>query len=171
MKIQYIVISFCVAILLLAAGCTISYKLNAAAIDYNVVKSITIRDFPNQAPLVYPPLSQVLTEQMKDLYIRKTRLQMAPNNGDLELEGEIIGYDLTPMAVKEDAYESRTKLTVSVRVRYTNNQKSEDDFEQTFSAYQDFDANQMLDLVQEDLCKKIVEEICDQVFNATVAKW
>ena len=103
---------------LMVTACSISYKFNGASIDYTKVKTITIKDFPNQAPLVYPPLSQKFTEALKDIYIRQTRLQLVGSNGDLDLEGEITGYDLTPMAVKEDAYASQTKLTITVRVRY-----------------------------------------------------
>ena len=91
---------------LIVTACSISYKFNGASIDYTKVKTITIKDFPNQAPLVYPPLSQKFTEALKDIYIRQTRLQLVGSNGDLDLEGEITGYDLTPMAVKEDAYAS-----------------------------------------------------------------
>lgn len=156
---------------MIATACSISYKFNGASIDYTKVKTITIKDFPNQAPLVYPPLSQVFTEELKDMYIRQTRLQLVNNNGDLELEGEITGYDLTPMAVKEDAFASQTKLTVTVRVRYSNRVTPEDDFEQSFSAYREFDATQMLQAVQDQLCKEIVEELTDQIYNATVANW
>ena len=153
---------------ILMAACSISYKFNGASIDYT---TITIKDFPNQAPLVYPPLSQKFTEALKDIYIRQTRLQLVDNNGDLDLEGEITGYELTPMAVKEDAYASQTKLTVTIRVRYANRVNPDDDFEQSFSAYREFDANQMLQQVQDQLSEEIIEEIVDQIYNATVANW
>lgn len=156
---------------LLVTACSISYKFNGASIDYTKVKTITIKDFPNQAPLVYPPLSQNFTEALKDIYTRQTRLQLVYNNGDLDLEGEITGYELTPMAVKEDAYASQTKLTITVRVRYSNRVNPDEDFEQSFSAYREFDANQMLQDVQDELCEEIVEELVDQIYNATVANW
>ena len=156
---------------LLVTACSISYKFNGASIDYTKVKTITIKDFPNQAPLVYPPLSQNFTEALKDIYTRQTRLQLVNNNGDLDFEGEITGYELTPMAVKEDAYASQTKLTITVRVRYSNRVNPDEDFEQSFSAYREFDANQMLQDVQDELCEEIVEELVDQIYNATVANW
>lgn len=164
-------IALWVGMLVVVTACSISYKFNGASIDYTKVKTITIKDFPNQAPLVYPPLSQLFTETLKDMYIRQTRLQLVPNNGDLELEGEITGYELTPTAVKEDAYASQTKLTITVRVRYANRVNPEEDFEQTFSAYREFDSNQMLQAVQEALSTEIVEELADQIYNATVANW
>ena len=171
MLLKYKVAVVCFFIILFTA-CSISYKFNGASIDYSKVKTITIKDFPNQASFVpYPPLAQVFTEGMKDIYVRQTRLSLTPNNGDLELEGEIISCDLTQMAVKEDAYSSRTKLTLTVRVRYTNRTKPDEDFEQTFSAYREFDSNDMLQNVQETLFKEINEELADQIYNATVANW
>ena len=153
------------------AGCTISYKFNGASIDYTKVKTISIKDFPNQAPLVCPPLSQQFTEGVKDIYVRQTRLSLVRDNGDLQLEGEITGYDLTPMAVKEDAYSSKTKLTITVKVRYTNRTNADEDFEQSFSAYREFDSNVMLQDVQDQLCSEIIEELADQIYNSTVANW
>ena len=117
----------------LLTACSVSYTFNGASIDYTKVKTITIKDFPNQAPMVYPPLAQQFTEGLKDIYVRQTRLSMVRDNGDLEIEGEITGYDLAALAVQEDALSSRTKLTITVKVRYTNRTNSEEDFEQTSS--------------------------------------
>ncbi|MFA6877050.1 MAG: LptE family protein [Parabacteroides sp.] len=161
----------CCMLSIFASSCTISYKLNGASIDYTKTKTISIKDFPNQAPLVYPPLAQKFTEELKDIYVRQTRLHFVNNNGDLEMEGEITGYDLTPLAVKENAYASQTKLTMTVRVRFTNRANPTKDFEQSFSANRDFDATQMLQDVQESLSKQMIQEIVDQIFNTTVADW
>lgn len=158
-------------IALIVTACSISYKFNGSSINYEKIKTITIKDFPNQAPLVFPPLSQKFTEALKDIYIRQTRLQLVNSNGDLDLEGEITGYDLTPMAVKEDAYASQTRLTITVRVRYSNRVNPEEDFEQSFSAYREFDATRMLQEVQDQLSQEIIKELVDQIYNATVANW
>lgn len=167
--------SWCFAVLsslvFVLAACSISYKFNGASIDYSKVKTITIKDFPNHAPMVYPPLAQQFTEGLKDIYVRQTRLSMVNGNGDLELEGEITGYELAALAVKEDALSSRTKLTITVKVRYSNRTNADEDFEQSFSAYREFDSSRMLQDVQDELCTEIVEELADQIYNATVANW
>lgn len=157
--------------LLIATACSISYKFNGASIDYTKVKTITISDFTNQASYVNPTLAPDFTESLKDIYIRQTRLEQVTSNGDLALEGEVTGYDFTPMAVKEDALASQTRLTITVRVRYMNNTNPDEDFEQSFSAYREFDSNLMLQQVESSLCAEIIEEIVDQVYNATVANW
>lgn len=123
------------------------------------------------SPLVYAPLSQKFTEALKDKYTRQTKLQLLREGGDLDLEGEITNYTLTPQAVKEDAYASQTRLTITVRVRYTNRTNPDEDFEQTFSAYQEFGNENTIDMVQEQLCELIISEIVDQIYNGTVANW
>lgn len=153
------------------SSCTISYKLNGASIDYSKTKTIAIADFPNTAELIYPPLSQYFSETLRDTYSKQTRLQLLKKGGDLNLEGEIIGYQLTPMAISADSYASQTKLTLTVNVRFTNNKNPDDDFERKYSAFQTFDSSKMLTDVQDDLMKVMVAEITDQIYNDTVAKW
>ena len=158
-------------ILLLLLNSCISYKFNGASIDYTKVKSITIADFPNQAAYVNPTLASTFTEELKDRYQRQTRLRLISSNGDLQLEGEITGYDITQSAVKENQLASQTRLTVTVRVRYSNRTNPDEDFEQSFSAYREFSSDQMLTAVESDLCAEIVKELTDQIYNATVANW
>ena len=160
-----------IAVTLLLTSCTISYKFNGASIDYSKVKTISVADFTNNAALVYPPLAVNLTDGIKDLYQRQTRLEQVRRGGNLELEGEITGYNLTPMAVSADSYAAETKLTITVKVRFTNNVAPEESFEKTYSAYQTFDASQMLNDVQDELCNTMITEIADQIYNDTVAKW
>ena len=160
-----------IGIAVMLQGCAISYKFNGASIDYQTTKSISIADFPNQAALVYPPLSSNLTEALRDIYSRQTRLEVTRKSGDLELEGEITGYQLTAMAISADSYAAETKLTITVRVRFTNNNAPEDDFEKTYSAYQTFDSNKLLTDVQDELCAVMVQEIAESIYNDTVARW
>lgn len=161
----------CLLTIAVLTACSISYKFNGASIDYSQVKSISIKDFPNMASLVYPPLSQLFTEELKDKYIRQTRLEILRENGTLDLEGEITGYNLTSEAPKGDGYDTDTRLTITIRVRYTNDVTPEESFEQTFSAYRTFPSTNMIQDVQDGLCEEIVDEIVDQIYNATVANW
>jgi hypothetical protein len=152
-------------------SCTISYKFNGAAIDYNTTKTISVAEFPIRAALVYPPLGPAFNEALKDIYTRQTRLSMVKTGGDLQVEGEITGYDLSPQAVTEDAYASQTRLTISVKVRYTNTKNPNLNVDQTFRAYRDFSSSQMLTQVQDELISQIVDELAELIFNATVGSW
>lgn len=152
-------------------SCLISYRFNGASIDYSKTQSISIADFPNNAALVNPNLSAQLSESIRDIYSRQTRLQMLPRNGDLEVEGEITDYALTPMSISADFLAAETKLTVTVKVRFTNNKAPEESFEKTYSAFQTFDSSRLLTEVQDELCAVITAEIAETIYNDTVAKW
>ena len=162
---------FFVSLLLLISSCTMSYKFNGASIDYDLTKTIMISEFPNQAPLVYPPVEQQFNESMTDMFTRNTRLQLVQQNADMEIEGEIVGYQLTPMAVQEDAFASETKLTMSVRMRFKNNKTNTPPIEETISANRTFSSNTVFDSVQDELVRQLIDEIVDQIFNSTMANW
>ena len=152
-------------------GCRISVKMNGSALDYNIYKTISVSEFPIRAALVYPPLQQTFENALLDYISRNTRLQTTDGTGDLQLEGEITGYNLTPQAVTENAIASMTRLTISVRVKYIDNKEEGKDVDQTFSAYRDFDATLMLTDVQDQLCEEISEELVNLIFNATLGDW
>jgi len=156
---------------LLFHGCRVSYSFNGASIDYNLTKTIDLRSFQNQAPMVYATTTQALNERMKDVFVRNTKLQITDVNPDLEIEGEITRYDTSPQAVKDNAYASLSRLTMTVKMRYRNNKNPTEDKEETFSAYRDYDSSKMLSEVQEELDKQLIEEIVDQIFNTTMSNW
>ena len=164
-------ILFLLLLSLMASSCRISYSFRTASIDYELTKSLMIAHFVNQAPLVYPPLEQRFNEEMKDMFTRNTRLQLVNQNGDMEIEGEIVGYELTPMAVQEDAFASETKLTMTVRMRFRNNKIDAPEIEERISANRTFSSNTIFDSVQDQLMGELIKEIVDQIFNATMANW
>lgn len=166
--LQLLLISACACIL---NSCAISFKFNGANIDYSTTRTIAIEDFPNNASLFYAPLSNNLSEGIRDLYQRQTRLQLLRSGGDLELSGEIIGYEITAMGVGADNYSAETKLTLRVQVHFVNNIHPEDSFDKTYSASQNFDSSRMLSDVQDELCTILINEIAESIYNDTVAKW
>ena len=160
-------------LLLLMQGCSIRYSFTSTSIDYEKTKSVSIDYFPNRARMVVPSLSQDLTQGLQDIFTRQTRLDMLPNGGDLEIEGEITAYDITNMGVKAaDSYTSETRISVTVQVRFVNNTDSTQDLSQSFSAFRVYDnASSTLDDAQATLLPEIVEELADLIFNATVGRW
>ena len=156
---------------LLINSCSISYQFNGATIDYNLIKTISIQDFPNHATNVNPLLSAQFSDALRNKFIRQTRLRIVENNADLEIEGEITGYDLKGMAVKEDAFASMTELSITVKVRYTNNKRPTDDLEQSFTSSKPFSNTQLLQDVEDQLVSEIIDDLIDQIYNATLGNW
>ena len=157
--------------LLMTSGCIPSYKFNGSAINYDIYKTIDITEFPIRAALVYPPLQQIFENKLLDTVTRQTRLQEIDGNSDLEMTGEITGYSLSPQSVGEDAYATETRLTITVRVKYTDTKNPSNDIDQSFSAYRQFSSTLMLTDVQDDLCNEICDELVNLIFNATLGNW
>ena len=155
----------------LLASCQVQFKMNGASIDYTQIKTISVANFPNRATLVYPPLEAQFNNALKDIYTRQTRLSFVPQNGDMQLSGEITGYSVMPMAIGSDAISKETKLTVTVKVKYVNTKNSAEDFETSFSASQNFPSSRMITDVQDELLTDIVKELTETIFNKTAANW
>lgn len=159
-------------IVCLVNSCSIKIGLAPiSSIDYSRVKTISIAEFPNRAEFVYAPMTTEFNQKLKDMFIQQTRLQLVNSNGDLEIDGEITGYNQYNESVAADGFSSKVKLTMTVNVRYVNNTNHEEDFEQQFSAFQTYDSSLLLTAVQDELINKMIKDITEQIFNSTVANW
>jgi len=156
---------------LLLQGCKVSYKLNQASIDYTTTKTFSIETFANRAAYQWAPMAPMFNTSLSDRYNDQTKLRQVRRDGDLALSGEITSYDQTNKSISADGYSSMVQLKMTVKVKYVNRNKHEDDFERSFSASREYDSSQQLSAVQEELVQQMIDDIVDQVFNATVAKW
>jgi len=161
----------CFLFSLFTTSCSISYKFNGASIDYTKTKTIQITDFPIRSNYVWGPMASIFNNKLKDQYANHTKLTQVKRNGDLKIEGEITRYDQRNKSVSSEGYSAQTELSMTVKVRFTNNVNHNDDFEREFTASASYETTQSLNSVQEELVNQMVDEITDQIFNATVAKW
>ena len=139
-------------------ACKVTYSFNGASIDYNVTKTIQIEEFPIRASYVWGPMQNIFNNELKDIFANHTHLTQVKRNGDLK-------------SVSAEGYSAQTELSMTVNVRFTNNKKHEEDFEQTFTATSTYETTQSLSSVQEELVTQMTKEITEQIFNATVANW
>jgi hypothetical protein len=153
------------------AGCTVSYKLTGASIDYTKVKTITLETFQNRAAYQWGPMAQMFNQTLNDVFVQQTKLVQVKNGGDLHFAGEITSYDQFNKSISSDGYSSMVQLKMTVNVRFTNNTNHDEDFERSFSAVRDFEASQPLESVQEELVTQMIKEIVESIFNAAVANW
>ena len=154
---------------LLLTSCGI-YSFTGTSIQADV-NTITIPYVEYKALRVNPALSNDLTEALQDKFRKLTRLEQVDVDGDLELVCEVTGYDVKATAVTADEQAAQNRLTVTVKIEFTNKKYPEDDVSKSFSAYEDFDATMSLDAVEGTLCETIIEKLVEDIFNATVAQW
>ena len=169
MKRFLIVLSLLVAAVF--AGCSIvSYSFSGTSIKPDV-KTVTINYFEYKALKVNPNLSNDLTEAMRDKFRKLTKLEQVEMDGDLELQGEVTGHEVRAAAVTANEVAAQNRLTVTVKLKFTNRKYPEDDFEKSFSAYSDYDSTNSLDAVESTLCQEIIDKLVEDMFNASVAQW
>ena len=157
-------------VLALSACSIVKYSFSGTSIQADV-NTITIPYVEYKALRVNPSLSADLTQALQDKYRKMTRLEQVDMDGDLEVVCEVTGYDVKATAVTADEVAAQNRLTVNVKCVFTNRKYPEDNLDKSFSAYADFDATQSLEAVEGTLCEEIIEKLCEDIFNATVAQW
>lgn len=164
------IVTALVATMLIVHSCGI-YSFTGTSIQPDV-KTVTVNYFEYLAPKVNPSLSNLLTEQLKDKFLRLTKLEQVDIDGDIEIIGAVTGYDVKASSITANEQAAQNRLTVSVKISFVNRKYPEEDFQdKSFSAYADFDASSSLDAVEATLCEEIVEQLCEDIFNSTVANW
>lgn len=161
-------------IVLLLVSCKIpTYKFNGASINYDKVKTISFENFPNRSTaFVWGPMENMFNTALQNKYLQQTKLRQIKQGGDLELSGEIINYDAYNKGVGSDGYSTMAELRLTVNVRYVNNSNHNEDLkDRQFTASREYNASQQLSSVQEELVKQMIDDIVDQIFNATLANW
>lgn len=165
------IIAFVAAtVLMTSCGVAIKYSLSGASIPPDA-QTFSVAYFPNNATMVSPILSSTLTDALVDMFSRRTRLQQVEEGGDFAFEGEITNYTSTTSSVSSDDYALLNRLTITVKVRFTNAIDETMSFNKTFSAYEDYDSTQLLTEVEGTLIPEIVDKIVTDIFMASASNW
>ncbi|MFI3279313.1 MAG: LptE family protein [Rikenellaceae bacterium] len=168
-KLLFILLTAC-SLTLVSCGFRISYTLSGASIPVDA-KTFSVAYFPNNATMVAPILSSTLTDELKDMFISRTSLTEVAEGGDFAFEGEITTYTSTTSSVSSDDYALMNRLTVGVRVRFTNLIDESKSFNQTFTAYQDYPSTSLLTEVEDTLIPELVDQIVLNIFQASASDW
>ncbi len=157
--------------LLIGCGYQVGYSLSGASIPPEAT-TFSVAYFPNNAPMVAPILSSTLTDALVDKFTRQTRLIQVDEGGDFAFEGEITNYTSSTASVSSDDYAQLNRLTITVRVKFTNAINEAESFpNKTFSAYADYESSRLLSEVEGELIPEIVDQIVTDIFLATAGNW
>lgn len=156
--------------LLFTLSCRMSYSFTGASIS-PLVKTVSIDNFPNRAPLVVPTLSRSFTEALQTYFTSQTNLILVNQGGDLHLEGSITGYAVQPQAIQGNETAALNRLTITVKVIFTNRQDDSQNWESSFSRYLDYPSSQNLVSVQDALIEEINSQLVEDIFNKAVVNW
>jgi hypothetical protein len=150
------------------------YSFTGASISPDT-KTLSVPNFLDRSTASPPYLAQTFSEKTREYYQRNTNLILVNKEGDLHVEGTISQYNITPVAPVGSGTgverAAQTRLTIGVQVKFTNSKNKEQNFDQSFSFYQDFDQSKTLTSVERDLIETISDQIILDIFNKTVANW
>ena len=151
-------------------GCSITYNFTGGTVNPDL-NTISIEQFGNEAAIVVPSLGQELTTQMQDRFLSQSRLSLTSGSADIVISGAVTNYRLDPVAISGDNTAAQNRLTISVRVKFENNVEVTESWEQTFSGFVDFDADEDFASVELDKINEILEQLTQDVFNKSLGKW
>ncbi len=166
---QLIRVSFIISIILSLAGCGV-YSFTGASISPEV-KTVSIDFFPAYAPLAPPIAGQLFTEDLKNIFLSQTNLVLVQTDGDLQFEGAITNYTTAPVAIQGNETAALTRVSMTVKVKFTNQKEEGQDFETTFTRFEDFETTTDLSSVEEELLNSINDQLVQDIFNKSVTNW
>lgn len=152
------------------SGCAVRMTMNGSSIPENI-KTCSVQYFDNRAPLVNPQLSQQFTEALKDKISRESRLIVRDTRGDVDFSGTITGYNITATAIQSNAQAAMNRLTITVKVKYQSYKNPKDNWEQSFTAYEEFESSQNISTVESNLVKLINDKLTENIFNKAFSNW
>lgn len=163
-------IILCLVALFALVSCSGGYSFTGASVPPEA-KTISIKQFPNFASTVNPQLSQKLYDELQKMFSSQTTLVVNSDEGDLQLSGEITDYSARASSIGSNDNVATNRLTITIKVSFSNRFDSKADFEQSFSRYKDYNAALDLSAVESSLVDEIVTELCEDIFNKSVVNW
>ncbi len=159
--------------LVIAVGifsCKVNYSFTGASIAEDV-KTVSVKTFQSYAPLANANLTQSFTEALKDVFISQTNLDLVTRDGDLQFEGAITGYKISSVAIQGNETAALNRLTITVKVKFTNTKDNKQDFESSFSRFADYESSQNIASIEDELIKDINDQLTQDIFNKSVSNW
>jgi outer membrane lipopolysaccharide assembly protein LptE/RlpB len=159
----------------LFAACKVNYSFTGASIAPDV-KTVSIQYFSSYAPLAKPTYSQIFTEALRDIFVSQTNLSFVPKGGDLQFEGAVTSYSAAPIAIQGTGANSlsqaaQNRLSITVKVKFANNNDEKQNFETTFTRFADFPSTSALAAEEDRLIKEINTQLVQDIFNKAVINW
>jgi len=167
MRKYFLYITIITTTLLFNSCFKISFK--GTTIDPKI-QTFSVQYFNNRAKLIEPTFSQRFTENLKTYIESNTRLRYINGMGDVDFSGTVNTYQITPQSFKAGTA-AMTRFSIGVKVKFINAVNPDEDFEKTFSAFQEFESTTAFSSVESSLSEEIMEEIIEQIFNASFVNW
>lgn len=156
-------------IFVILSSCSASYSFTGTSVGE--AKTISIETVTNRAPLSPPTYTQTFTEDLKESFLRQTNLDLVKTNGDLQLSGFIQRYTAGPIATTGAETTSQNRLTVTVQMKFVNQLDPSQNFDKSFTRFEDYSSQVSLSSVQNELFSLITEQLAQDIIQASIGNW
>ena len=158
-----------IPLLLLTSSCGF-YTFSGASISPEI-KNIKISYFTNEAENFKANLDRDITQKLTDFIIEQTDLSVNNDNYEIEINGKIISYDISPISISSNDFANQNRLSISVNIDFKNYINEKENYNQKFTRYVDYKSDQNIEEIESELNDQIIEEICIDIFNKTFVNW
>lgn len=160
---------FMVSVFALLASCKGGYSFTGG--NVGDAKTINVGFFDNNAQIVNPEMSQLVTEAIKDIFVQQTSLSLVSGPADMLVNGNIVEYSLKPQAARGPSEVAQMRFTISVQVQFENVLEPKNNFDQRFNRYRDYDADLNFSDIEGELAEEIIKELREDILNRAIANW
>ena len=158
-----------IPLLLITSSCGF-YTFSGASISPEI-KNIKISYFINEAENFKANLDRDITQKLTDFIIEQTDLSVNNDNYEIEINGKIVSYDITPISISSNDFANQNRLSISVNIDFKNYINEKENYNQKFTRYVDYKSDQNIEEIESELNDQIIEEICIDIFNKTFVNW
>lgn len=151
-------------------GCLVNFNFTGGNVDTSL-ETLNVEIFTNEAQIVVPYLAQETTQQIQDRFLNQSRLTLTTGAADVKLSGNVSRYAIAPVAIGGDERAEQNRLTIGLRVKFDNNVNPDESWEQNFSAFVDFDADEDLSSIERDLIDEALDQLTQDIFSKSIGKW
>lgn len=136
-------------------------------------KFFSVKTLENNAPNAPLSYASLLSEDIKDGVQNNTRLKLnsSPNTGEVQIEGVISNYSVSPIAIQAGDVAAKNRLTVSVNFKIYIKKPKEEEMNLTATRFFDFESSQDFSSVEKQLIEEINKQIVQDVINKLLSNW
>tara|TARA_B110000211_G_C14073201_1_gene550851 strand:- start:1297 stop:1803 length:507 start_codon:yes stop_codon:yes gene_type:complete len=154
-------------------ACAVSYSFQGGTVSGETFAVKTF-NLGNRLTLVNPNLPIVLQEALQQKFINESNLKFTDAKADVNFDGTIVKYTITPVQGTGDQTVNLNRLTISIEVLYTNEVDKTIPTEGkviSVSSYDDFASTDDFSTKEAELVESISEKLVSLVYNEVLVNW
>lgn len=154
---------------LMSSGC-FCYSFKGISIPPDI-NTFYVGNFKNKTVAAPVDIEVQFSETLRSKIRNESRLKYQEQEPDILFEGDVVGFNISAEAPQEGNTVALNKLDISVSVKYTNSKNEKLNYTKSFNFFQTYPGDQDLSSVQDDLIKKIFNQLVERIFNDTFTTW